>query len=67
MKTQLPPPDSYQELREALRDLCGRYDLVATGGSDFHGPHTGRVNPPGTPKVPASAWEGIQERAARLS
>jgi acyl-CoA dehydrogenase len=26
MKTQLPPPDKYQELREALRDLCGRFD-----------------------------------------
>jgi acyl-CoA dehydrogenase len=26
MKTQLPPPDAYQELREALRDLCGRFD-----------------------------------------
>ena len=51
----------------AYLDLCDRYGLVATGGSDFHGPHTGRVNPPGSPKVPVSAWEGIQERAARLS
>jgi predicted metal-dependent phosphoesterase TrpH len=45
--------------------LCRAHDLVATGGSDFHGPHTGRVNPPGTPAVPRSAWEGIQERAER--
>ena len=51
----------------AYLDLCDRYGLVATGGSDFHGPHTGRVNPPGSPKVPASAWEGIQERASRLA
>ena len=47
-------------------EICDRHGLVATGGSDFHGPHVGRVNPPGTPKVPMSAWEGIEERAARL-
>jgi predicted metal-dependent phosphoesterase TrpH len=46
--------------------LCHAHDLIATGGSDFHGPHTGRVNPPGTPAVPRSAWEGLQERAERL-
>ena len=45
--------------------LCDRYGLVATGGSDFHGPHTGRLNPPGTPRVPAAAWDGLQARAAR--
>ena len=26
MKTEIPTPDQHQELREALRDLCGRYD-----------------------------------------
>jgi acyl-CoA dehydrogenase len=26
MKTQIPTPDAYQEMREALRDLCGRFD-----------------------------------------
>jgi predicted metal-dependent phosphoesterase TrpH len=46
-------------------DLCRRFDLVATGGSDFHGPHTGRTNPPGSPAVPIDAWEGLQARAAR--
>jgi predicted metal-dependent phosphoesterase TrpH len=46
-------------------ELCRRFGLVATGGSDFHGPHTGRTNPPGTPAVPISAWEGLQARAAR--
>src|SRR3954452_23504962 len=25
MKTQIPAPDQYQEMREALRDLCGRF------------------------------------------
>jgi acyl-CoA dehydrogenase len=26
MKTQIPTPDAFQEIREAMRDLCGRYD-----------------------------------------
>jgi 3',5'-nucleoside bisphosphate phosphatase len=55
---------SAEQVRNYL-DLCRRFDLVATGGSDFHGPHTGRTNPPGTPAVPISAWEGLQARAAR--
>jgi hypothetical protein len=55
---------SPEQVRNYL-DLCRRFDLVATGGSDFHGPHTGRTNPPGTPAVPISAWEGIEARAAR--
>jgi 3',5'-nucleoside bisphosphate phosphatase len=48
----------------AYLDLCRAYDLVATGGSDYHGPHTGRANPPGTPTVPGSAWAGIEARGA---
>jgi hypothetical protein len=55
---------STEQVRRYL-DLCRRFDLVATGGSDYHGPHTGRTNPPGTPAVPTSAWEGVQARAAR--
>jgi predicted metal-dependent phosphoesterase TrpH len=55
---------SGEQIRNYL-DFCRRFDLVATGGSDFHGPHTGRTNPPGTPAVPISAWEGLQARAAR--
>src|SRR5690606_20613288 len=26
MKTQVPTPDAHQEMRDALRDLCGRFD-----------------------------------------
>lgn len=44
--------------------LCRAHGLVATGGSDFHGTHTGRANPLGSPRVPASAWEGLQAKAA---
>jgi predicted metal-dependent phosphoesterase TrpH len=51
-------------------DLCREHGLVATGGSDYHGPQSGRTNLPGTPAVPASAWEGLQRArdiAARAS
>jgi predicted metal-dependent phosphoesterase TrpH len=47
-------------------DRCRRHDLVATGGSDFHGAYTGRTNPPGTPRVPMTAVDGLRERAARV-
>jgi predicted metal-dependent phosphoesterase TrpH len=44
-------------------EICRRFDLVATGGSDYHGPHTGRTAPPGTPNVPWSSWEGLRTKA----
>jgi predicted metal-dependent phosphoesterase TrpH len=47
-------------------ELCRRFDLVATGGSDYHGLHTGRTNPPGTPPVPLSVWHALRSRAEAL-
>lgn len=47
-------------------DLCRAHDLVATGGSDFHGSGLGRATAPGEETVPAEAWEALTERAARL-
>jgi len=44
-------------------ELCREHGLVATGGSDFHGPRTGRTNPPGSPAVPLAVWEALKERA----
>jgi 3',5'-nucleoside bisphosphate phosphatase len=46
-------------------EMCRAHDLVATGGSDFHGLHTGRNNPPGTPAVSMQVFEALRERAAR--
>lgn len=46
-------------------ELCRTHGLVATGGSDYHGPRTGRTNPPGIPSVPMTAWDALRERAAR--
>jgi predicted metal-dependent phosphoesterase TrpH len=50
----------------AYLELCRAHGLVATGGSDYHGPHTGRTNPPGTPNVPMTAVDGLRARAAAM-
>lgn len=59
-------PEHSASQTAAYLEVCRRLDLVATGGSDYHGPHTGRVNPPGTPAVPLSAWEALRAAAAGL-
>ena len=46
-------------------DHCRTHDLVATGGSDYHGPQSGRTNPPGSPPVPMAVWQKLRERATR--
>jgi hypothetical protein len=51
--------------RTTYLEICLRHDLVATGGSDFHGVQTGRLNPPGTPAVPLTAWESLRQRMER--
>jgi len=48
----------------AYLEMCRVHGLVATGGSDYHGSHTGRTNPPGTPRVPMSAVDDLKARAA---
>ncbi|MBI3825332.1 MAG: PHP domain-containing protein [Candidatus Rokubacteria bacterium] len=50
----------------AYLEMCRRFDLVATGGSDYHGPQSGRPNPPGTPVVSMAAWDALRTRAATL-
>jgi 3',5'-nucleoside bisphosphate phosphatase len=49
--------------RGAYVDLCRRYDLVATGGSDFHGPSV-RAAVLGNPTVPLVVWDALQAKAA---
>jgi 3',5'-nucleoside bisphosphate phosphatase len=51
---------------EAYRALCRAHDLVATGGSDYHGPHTGRATTLGSPHVPLDVWHELRDRAQRL-
>lgn len=43
--------------------MCKDLNLVATGGSDFHGVHIGRTNPPGSPAVPLSVYEALKAKA----
>jgi len=52
---------------EAYRELCRRHGLVATGGSDFHGPHTGRAATLGSPHVPLEVWDALKAKARELA
>ena len=51
---------------EAYRGLCRQHDLVATGGSDYHGPSTGRASTVGSPHVPLEVADQLKDRARRL-
>ncbi len=42
---------------------CKDLGLIATGGSDFHGPRV-RAGHLGVPSVPMAVWEALQEKAA---
>jgi predicted metal-dependent phosphoesterase TrpH len=48
-------------------ELCRRQGLVATGGSDYHGPHVGRANEPGIPVVDLAVWEELRRAAERAA
>jgi 3',5'-nucleoside bisphosphate phosphatase len=50
---------------EAYRRMCRERGLVATGGSDYHGPHTGRASTLGSPHVPLEVWHELKARADR--
>ncbi|HEX7786325.1 MAG TPA: PHP domain-containing protein [Methylomirabilota bacterium] len=50
--------------RGGYLDLCRQYDLVATGGSDFHGPQV-RAARLGHPTVPMAAWKALQAKIAQ--
>jgi len=49
--------------RGAYLDLCREHGLIATGGSDFHGPQV-RAVMLGNPTVPLAVWEALQAKAA---
>ena len=51
---------------QRLPELCRQHGLVATGGSDFHGPHTGRAATLGSPAVPPEVWPQLQQKAREL-
>ncbi|MBI4609963.1 MAG: PHP domain-containing protein [Candidatus Rokubacteria bacterium] len=47
----------------AYLQMCKDLALVATGGSDFHGPHIGRTNAMGTPHVPLAVYDALLAKA----
>ena len=51
----------------AYRELAAKLGLVATGGSDFHGPGVSGVRHPGVQPVPDSAWLELRRRLAALA
>jgi predicted metal-dependent phosphoesterase TrpH len=52
------------EQTRRYEQMCADLGLIATGGSDYHGPRSGRANPPGTPRVPMAVYERLKEKAA---
>jgi predicted metal-dependent phosphoesterase TrpH len=51
----------------AYREMCACLGLIATGGSDFHGPRVGGAHHPGAQPVPESAWLELRDRLASLA
>jgi predicted metal-dependent phosphoesterase TrpH len=54
-----------EDQRSELRSLATRFDLLRTGGSDYHGPTHRESNPPGSGGVSQSELESIRHRANR--
>lgn len=59
-------PDHSVKQIEGYRATCARLGLVATGGSDYHGSHTGRATALGGAHVPPEVWPALQQRAREL-
>ena len=59
-------PEHSTAQTQAYLDLCRRHDLVATGGSDFHGPNVSSIPHPGSHAVPMSAWDDLRARAVAI-
>jgi predicted metal-dependent phosphoesterase TrpH len=59
-------PEHSAAQTQAYLDLCRRHGVVATGGSDFHGPGVGQAPHPGSHPVPAAAWDDLRARAAAV-
>ncbi len=56
-------PEHSAAQRAGYIQICKERGLVATGGSDFHGPKVRAANL-GSPTVPLSAWEELKAKAA---
>ena len=59
-------PEHSAAQTQGYLELCRRHALVATGGSDFHGPTMGHAPHPGAQSVPADAWDDLRARAVAV-
>jgi len=57
-------PKNHGSRRDELRAIAYRLDLLMTGGSDWHGPGAGGMEP-GTERVPMEWMEATAERCGR--
>ena len=58
-------PDHRGDLVAQYAALAARFDLITTGGSDFHGHR--KPNPLGIPRVPTDVLDAIDETRSRKS
>jgi len=59
-------PHQRAEETERLLALCGEHDLLATGGTDFHGPDVKEEDAPlGSVYVPTACLEPLRAAAGR--
>jgi hypothetical protein len=55
-------PDHGADGVEKYRSLAQQYGLAMTGGSDYHGPGSGRAESLGQVGLPSDAWDGLVAR-----
>lgn len=60
---EIDHPRNTPEDKEALRRLADRYDLLVTGGTDFHGRYTGTPHPIGSCATPEETIRRIEALA----
>jgi len=60
-------PEHSAKQIETYRATCRRLGLVPTGGSDYHGAHTGRATTLGSAGVPPEAWDELKQKARELT
>jgi len=59
-----PPSHSEESVSEIISE-AQKYNLIVTGGSDFHGMYEGRANPLGSCYTPETWLEKLYDRKAR--
>lgn len=60
---EIDHPRNTSEDKEALRGLAARYDLLVTGGTDFHGRYAGTLRPIGSCTAPEETIQRIEALA----